>query len=109
MSMQFEYPATVLSATRVTVEGRMYAAVYVGEEPQQDKADDTHGFSIRKIPCEPTVFDQLSDIKTGQPKEKKLIMILKQAGGGKSQPHIIGVVPETKQASPGPQSSAKAS
>ena len=92
--MQFEYPATVLSATRVTVEGRTYAAVYVGDEPSPDKADDTHGFSIRKIPADPTVFEQIGQLNG--PKNIKLLMMLKQAAGGKSQPHVVGVVPDQK-------------
>ncbi len=96
MSMQFEYPATVLSATRVTVEGRTYASVFVGEEPSEQSTGETHGYSIRKIPADPVVFEQIGQLNG--PKNIKLLMMLKQAGGGKSQPHIVGVVPDQKPA-----------
>jgi hypothetical protein len=89
--MQFEYSTTVLGATRMLVEGRPYAFVFVGAQAEPDREKDCHGFSIRKIPTEPAVFDQLADVKYGQPVNKTLIMILKQAAGGKSQPHVIGV------------------
>lgn len=107
--MQFEYPATVLGATRVVVEGRTYAFVFVGAQPEPDREKDCHGFSIRKIPCDPSVFDQLGDMKYGQPSNKTLMMILKQAGGGKSQPHVIGVLSQRPaNNSPAPQAQAKA-
>lgn len=95
--MQFEYPTTVLGATRMLVEGRPYAFVFVGETPEPDRAKDCHGFSIRKIPADPVVFDMLNDVRYGEPTRKNLMMILKQAAGGKSQPHVIGVVPDTPQ------------
>lgn len=93
MSMQFEYPVTVLSATRVVVEGRTFAAVFVGEPVASENSGNCHGFSIRKVPADPAVFDQLNDIRFGQPQHKTLLMILKQASGGKAQPHVVGVVP----------------
>ena len=100
--MQFEYPATVLSATRVNVEGRTFASVFVGEQAQGDQADNVRGFSVRKIPCDPTVFDQLTDLVHGQPKQKTLLMILKQAAQGKAQPHVVGVAPDIKDTKPTP-------
>ena len=92
--MQFEYPTTVLGATRMLVEGKPYCFVFVGAQPEPDREKDCHGFSIRKIPADPAVFDQLNDVQYGQPANKTLFMILKQAAGGKSQPHVIGVVPQ---------------
>lgn len=97
MKMQFEYTATVLGATRMIVEGRPYAFVFVGESPEEDKVSDCHGYSIRKIPADPLVFEQLSDVTVGNPKNKTLLMILKQASGGKSQPHVVGVVSKPSQ------------
>lgn len=101
MSMQFEYPATVLSATRVTVEGRTYANVFVGEQPTEQSMGETNGYSIRKIPADPAVFDQLG--KLDGPRDIRLLMMLKQAGGGKAQPHIVGVVPSKQSASHTPK------
>lgn len=98
--MQFEYSATVLSATRVTVEGRTFASIFVGEQAQGEQADNVRGFSVRKIPCDPVVFDQLTDLVHGQPKSKTLLMILKQAAQGKSQPHVVGIAPDTSSAKP---------
>lgn len=95
--MQFEYDTTVFSATRVSVEGKIYVSVFVGDQPDPDKVDDCHGFSVRKIPADPAVFEQLNDIKYGQPQRKKLVMRLKQGAGGKSQPHVLGVVPDKPQ------------
>ena len=92
--MQFEYPTTVLGVTRMLVEGKPYCFVFVGAQAEPDREKDCHGFSIRKIPADPAVFDQLSDVRYGQPANKTLFMILKQAAGGKSQPHVIGVVPQ---------------
>lgn len=108
--MQFEYFTTILGATRMMVEGRPYAFVFVGEQPEADKASDCHGFSIRKIPMDPNVFEQLNDVRYGETTRKTLLMILKQASGGKSQPHCVGVVPEKRsQPAPQQQQSAKAS
>lgn len=92
--MQFEYSAVVLGTSRMVVEGKPYAFVYVGAMPEPDKEKDVHGFSIRKMPADPVVFDQLSDLEFGKPVTKNLICILKQAAGGKSQPHVVGVVPQ---------------
>ncbi|WP_027329109.1 hypothetical protein [Marinimicrobium agarilyticum] len=96
--MQFEYDTTVLSVTRVTVEGTQFCSVFVGETPDPDKENDVHGFSVRKIPSDPAVFDQLNDIRYGDIKRKKLIMRMKGAAQGKAQPHVVGVVPDTKPA-----------
>lgn len=89
--MQFEYSAVVLGASRMVVEGKPYAFVYVGSLPEPDKEKDVRGFSIRKMPADPAVFDQLNDLEFGKPSTKNLICILKQAAGGKSQPHVVGV------------------
>lgn len=92
MNMQFEYTAIVLGSTRMIVEGKPYSFVYVGEHPEPDRMNDCRGYSIRKIPCDPVVFEQLSDVGHTQIKEKTFIMMLKQASQGRSQPHIIGVL-----------------
>lgn len=105
--MQFEYPTTVLGVTRMLVEGKPYCFVFVGAQAEPDREKDCHGYSIRKIPADPAVFDQLNDVRYGQPAIKTLYMILKQASGGKSQPHVIGVV-QQKPASTASSNSATA-
>lgn len=107
--MQFEYPTTVLGVTRMLVEGKPYCFVFVGAQPEPDREKDCHGFSIRKIPADPAVFDQLGDVRCGQPANKTLFMILKQAAGGKSQPHVIGVVPQKMMNSQSTASTSTAS
>lgn len=104
--MQFEYPTIVLGASRMVVEGRPYAFVFVGAQAEPDKEKDVRGFSIRKIPADPSVFDQLADIEYGKPVQKILLMILKQAAGGKSQPHVVGVVPTKVQQQAAPAGQA---
>lgn len=106
--MQFEYPTTVLGVTRMLVEGKPYCFVFVGAQAEPDREKDCHGYSIRKIPADSVVFDQLNDVRYGQPAVKTLYMILKQASGGKSQPHVIGVV-QQKPAAQQSQQPAKSS
>lgn len=104
--MQFEYPAIVLGASRMLVEGRPYAFVFVGSQPEPDRENDVRGFSIRKMPADPAVFDMLTDVEYGKPIQKNLLMILKQAAGGKSQPHVVGVVPTKVQQQAAPAGQA---
>ena len=95
--MQFEIPTTLLGCRLVNVDGNKYCSVYTGQIPQGDNADSFRGYEVTKLSAYPTVFDQLSDLKS--PTERRLLAVLKMAAGGKSQPYIVGVVPETKAAS----------
>jgi len=95
--MQFEIPTTLLGCRLVNVDGNKYCSVYTGQVPQGDNADSFRGYEVTKLSADPAVFDQLADHKT--PTERRLLAVLKMAAGGKSQPYIVGVVPETKAAS----------
>ena len=95
--MQFEIPTTLLGCRLVNVDGNKYCSVYTGQIPQWDNADSFRGYEVTKLSADPTVFDQLSDLKS--PTERRLLAVLKMAARGKSQPYIVGVVPETKAAS----------
>lgn len=97
--MQFEMTSTVFSATKVTVEGRTYCSVFTGQPPVGDNAENTLGVEVTKISAEPQVFDQLKaeGFNAGQqPQVYKLVAMLKKAANGKSQPHIVGIVPGQK-------------
>ncbi|WP_018404163.1 hypothetical protein [Marinobacter gelidimuriae] len=101
--MQFEMTATVFSCNKVTVEGNTYCSIFTGQNPVGDNAANTLGLEITKIAADPSVFDQLSSdgFKSGQ--SVKLIAKLKKAANGKSQPHIIGIVPgQRNQQQPDP-------
>ena len=92
--MQFEIPTTVLGCRSVNVDGNKYCSVYTGQIPEGDNADSFRGYEVTKLSADPAVFDQLADLKG--PSERRLLAILKMAAGGKSQPYIVGVVPDTK-------------
>lgn len=94
--MQFEMNSTVFSATKVTVEGRTYCSIFTGQQPIGENADNTLGLEVTKIGAEPQVFDQLKAEGFTPGDNIKLIAMLKKAANGKSQPHIIGVVPGHK-------------
>ncbi len=97
--MQFEMTTTVFSANKVTVEGRAYCSVFTGQPPVGDNAENTLGVEVTKISAEPEVFEQLKreGYQPGQtPQDFKLVAMLKKAANGKSQPHIIAVVPGQK-------------
>jgi len=99
--MQFELSSTVFSANKVTVEGRTFCSIFTGQPPVGDNAENTLGVEVTKISAEPQVFDQLKaeGFQPGQsPQVYKLVAMLKKAANGKSQPHIIGVVPGQKVA-----------
>jgi hypothetical protein len=107
--MQFELTSTVFSCNKVTVEGRTYCSVFTGQAPVGDNAENTIGVEVTKISAEPDVFEQLKreGYQAGQaPQDFKFVAMLKKAANGKSQPHIIGVVPGQKTA-PAPDTKAK--
>ncbi len=102
--MQFEMTASVFSVNKITVEGRTFCSMFTGQNPVGENAERTIGLEVTKISAEPAVFDQLKaeGFKPGD--DLKLVAMLKKAAGGKSQPHIIGVVPNQKTApAPEPQ------
>lgn len=92
--MQFEIPTTLLGCRLVNVDGNKYCSVYTGQMPEGDNANNFRGYEVTKLSADPVVFDQLADLKS--PTERRLLAVLKMAAGGKSQPYIVGVVPETK-------------
>jgi len=95
--MQFEIPTNVLGCRLVNVDGNKYCSVYTGQQPEGDNADQFRGYEVTKLSADPAVFDQLTDLKG--PTERRLLAVLKMAAGGKSQPYIVGVVPETRASS----------
>lgn len=96
MQMQFEFTANLLGFRRQVVEGRTFVSAYVGEEmPAEEQANGSSGLKIKKIPADESVIPQLPvGYRPMQP--VKFLAVLKDAAGGKSQPHIIGVVPANK-------------
>lgn len=98
--MQFEMTSTFLSCSSVNVEGRSYCSVFTGQQPVGDNAANTLGLEVTKIGAEPDVFSQLraQGFNTGD--SVRFLATLKKAANGKSQPHIIGVVPNQKPQKP---------
>jgi hypothetical protein len=94
--MQWEMTSTVFSCKKVTVDGRTYCSIMTGQQPTGQNADNTVGLEITKITAEPEVFDQLKSANFRPGQDVKLVATLKTAAGGKSQPHIIAVVPESR-------------
>ncbi|MBG33190.1 MULTISPECIES: hypothetical protein [Alcanivorax] len=92
--MQFEIPTTLLGCRLVNVDGNKYCSVYTGQMPEGENANNFRGYEVTKLSADPVVFDQLADLKS--PTERRLLAVLKMAAGGKSQPYIVGVVPENK-------------
>lgn len=90
--MQFEMSATVLGISRVNIDGRVFCSCFTGQEPVGDAAQNTRGYEVTKIGCEPEVFDQLSGLKPGD--AVQFVAMLRKAAGGKSQPYFVGVVPQ---------------
>ena len=100
--MQFNVRTQVLGINRSTIEGRTFCSFFTGQ-PSQD-AESTRGLEVTKLSAEPPAFDQIpQEFQPGD--ELELICILKRAAQGKSQPHIVGVVPV--QASPKAPTSQK--
>lgn|SRR5690554_2783506 len=102
MQMQFEFLANVLGVRRQVVEGRSFVSIYVGEEtPDEEKANGSSGLKIKKIPADEAVIPQIpAGYKPLQ--QMRFLAVLKDAAGGKSQPHIIGVVPASTSGKPAP-------
>lgn len=96
--MQFEMTASVFSVNKITVEGRTFCSMFTGQTPVGENAKTTLGLEVTKISAEPEVFDQLQKDGFNPGDDLKLVAMLKKAAGGKSQPHIIGVVPNQKTA-----------
>lgn len=96
MQMQFEFTANLIGVRRQVVEGRAFVSVYVGEEtPAEELANGSSGTKIKKIPADESLIPQIpAGYRLMQP--VKFLAVLKDAAGGKSQPHIIGVVPANK-------------
>ncbi|MBD3657804.1 hypothetical protein [Marinobacter sp.] len=97
--MQFEMTSTVFSCNKVTVDGKTYCSIFTGQHPIGENAANTLGFEVTKIAAEPVVFDQLQSQGFHAGDDVKLVAMLKKAANGKSQPHIIGIVPGQKPVS----------
>ncbi|WP_330114426.1 hypothetical protein SA496_21360 [Pseudomonas sp. JS3066] len=91
--MQFEFTAIVIGVRRQSIEGRSFVNVMVAEETtDQERADGCSGLRVKKIPADDALIPQMPQgYKPMTP--IKFLAVLKDAAGGKSQPHIIGVVP----------------
>lgn len=92
MEMQFEFKGSLLGIKRQVVEQRVFCNAFLGEvTTEEDKANGSSGLQIRKIPIDEAVINMLPDYKPQQ--VLTFLAVLKSAAGGKSQPHIIGIVP----------------
>lgn len=94
--MQFEMTSTFLSCTTINVDNRSYCSVFTGQTPAGDAASNTLGLEVTKITAEPDVFLQLKAQGFAVGDSVRFLATLKKAANGKSQPHIIGVVPGQK-------------
>lgn len=93
--MQFQLTTRVFGINKVQVERETYCSAFTGQDPADPSV--TRGFEITKLSADPVVFDQLLKLKAGD--EVTFLAILKRAAGGKSQPYLVGVVPESKGSS----------
>ncbi|MCR4511122.1 conserved hypothetical protein [Pseudomonas sp. 8BK] len=90
--MQFELTALCLNVKKVTVEGRTYCSAIIAREPQTEaELQQNRGYLVQKVTAEVAVFDQTKDLD--KPTVRKFLCTLVSAAGGKSQPHLLGVVP----------------
>ncbi|MCY1276881.1 hypothetical protein D9M68_665030 [compost metagenome] len=90
--MQFELTALCLNVKKVTVEGRTYCSAIIAREPMtEQERQQNRGYLVQKVTAETVVFDQITDLD--KPGQRKFIATLVNAAGGKSQPHLLGVVP----------------
>ncbi|MCP8467918.1 hypothetical protein NK553_28625 [Pseudomonas sp. ZM23] len=90
--MQFELTALCLNVKKITVEGRTYCSAIIAREPMTEQERlQNRGYLVQKVTAEPSVFDQITDLD--KPGQRKFIATLVNAAGGKSQPHLLGVVP----------------
>ncbi|UCL85725.1 hypothetical protein [Pseudomonas sp. HS-18] len=108
--MQFELTALCLNVKKVTVEGRTYCSAIIAREPMtEQERQQNRGYLVQKVSAETTVFDQITDLD--KPGPRKFIATLVNAAGGKSQPHLMAVVPgshstSTPTPSPAPKAAA---
>lgn len=92
--MQMEITLNLLSCTLVNVDGKNYCSIHSGQRPVGPATETTLGLEVTKIGAEPEVFHQLKARDFAPGDYVKFVAILRKAAQGKSQPHIIGVVPE---------------
>ena len=103
--MQFNLRTQVFGVNKITVDGNTYCSVFTGQ-PTTDQ-QITKGLEVTKVSADPAVFEQLPPgFEAGH--ELEFIAILKRAGGGKSQPYLVGVVPSTSSVKPQASTTAKA-
>lgn len=89
--MQFQMQTQVFGCNKMTMDGKTYCSVFTGQ-PATDPAA-TRGLEVTKIGADPVVFDQLQHLKPGD--DVEFLAVLKRAAGGKSQPFLVGVVPQS--------------
>ena len=91
---QFNIKTQVFGVNKVTVERDTFCSVFTGQTATDDQV--TKGLEVTKVSADPCVFDQVpKDFKPGD--EVEFVAILKRAAGGKSQPYLVGVVPQQAQ------------
>lgn len=92
--MQFQLTTKVFGVNKVTVDRDVFCSVFTGQPATDPTA--TRGLEITKMSADPVIFDQLPKLNAGD--DVTFLAILKRAAGGKSQPYLVGVVPESKPA-----------
>lgn len=76
----------VLGGRRVTVDGKTYAKLFIG---QPEATDDQKGVQVMTINCDSDVIDKL-DAKN-LPAELDVRVRMTVAGGGKAGMHVLDV------------------
>ncbi|MNF96284.1 hypothetical protein D3C84_790690 [compost metagenome] len=90
--MQFELTALCLNVKKVTVEGRTFCSAIIAREPMNaGEREQNRGYLVQKVTADVGVFDQTASLD--KPTSIKFLCTLVSAAGGKSQPHLLGVVP----------------
>lgn len=103
--MQFNLRTQVFGVNKISVDGNTYCSVFTGQPTTDEQV--TKGLEVTKVSADPAVFEQLpSDFQAGN--ELEFIAILKRAGGGKSQPYLVGIVPAAPGQKAVPAPTAKA-
>lgn len=94
--MEFEIEVQLLGVRRQVIERNTFVSVFVGDDATPEEiANGCSGIRIKKIPAEESIISQLP--QGYKPMQRvRFKAVLKDAAGGKSQPHIIGVVPASK-------------
>ncbi len=94
MNMQFKLNVNVLSATRGVMDGgQKYASIIVAQPPVDTQNPNQRGVDVMKMSCE---YGFLDTYKGPLPADLVLTGVMKRAGGGKSQPHIIAGEADTR-------------